>query len=379
MLDSIREELSKFKTDKLMIIVCLIFPICVNILIGFELNKGVISHIPMAIVDYDNSQLSRQLTQYFEENDSFLVKYYPKDQKTLETLLDTSKARVGMVIPKNFSADVTSLKSPTIMMLYDGSHMSMVSVAKAKASEILLTARVGGTIKQLQGRYNHSYDEAYTMAMPISFEARTLYNPAKNFGYFMLPGYGTIICQLGIGLTAVLCVTYPREEKKRRNALGYIMGKVIFYGTLGSIAVITNLFVQVYCFHLPCRGSIFEAYGLSILFMFAVAALTVALSAWLSNRVLGMAVAGLMLIPNSIMAGYTWPVLSMLPFYKWTAKLIPFTHYGRNIRDLLLKGSISNANEDIFFLCAFMLVMIVVGTLGMCVRRMGPPREEDHR
>lgn len=379
MLESIKEELDKFRADRLMIIVCLIFPICVNLIIGTELNKGVMDHIPMAIVDYDNSQTSRQLIQYFENNNAFDVRYYPGDQKALESLLDRSKVRVGMVIPKDFSADATSLKSPTIMMLYDGSHMSMISVAKAKATEILLTARVGGTIKQLQGRYNHSYDEAYTIAMPISFEARTLYNPTKNFNYFMLPGYGTIVCQLGIGLTAILCRPYPRDEKKRRNALGYIVGKVLFYGLIGSMAIIVNLLIQACIFKIPCRGSIFTAYGLSILYMFAVAALSVALSVWFHNKVLGMAIGGLMLIPNSIMAGYTWPVLSMLPFYKWTAKFIPFTHYGESIRDLFLKGRMTHINQDILYLQGFIIAMIIIGTIGVCITRMREPREEDQR
>lgn len=379
MLESIREELMKFKTDRLMIIVCLIFPICVNLIIGAELSKGVMDHIPMAVVDYDESQMSRQLIQYFADNNSFDIKYYPEDQKALEKLLDTSKARVGMVIPKDFSADATSLKSPTIMMLYDGSHMSMVSAAKSKATEILLTARVGGSIKQLQGRFNHSYNEAYTIAMPISFEARTLYNPTKNFSYFMLPGYGTIVCQLGIGLTAILCRPYPRDEKKKRNALGHIIGKVLVYGIVGSMAIIINLLVQACVFKIPCRGSIFIAYGLSILYMFAVAALSVALSVWFHNKVLGMAIGGLMLIPNSIMAGYTWPVLSMLPSYKWTSKFIPFTHYGESIRDLFLKGRMTHINQDILYLEGFILVMIAIGTIGVCINRMRAPREEDQR
>ena len=242
MLESIREELEKLKKDKLILIACLIIPICVNLIVGWQLSKGVLNHVPTAIVDYDDSQLSRQLIRYFSSNDAFDVKYQIKDQAELEELINSSKVRVGLVIPKNFSQDVTSLKSPNVLMLYDGSHMSLTSVAKAKASEILISMRVGGTIKQLEARQDKNSDEAYTMAMPISFENRTLYNPTKSFDYFMTPGYGTIICQLGIGLTAVLCVSLRRDKK--RNELGYLVGKVIFYGLLGSCAILVNVLVQ---------------------------------------------------------------------------------------------------------------------------------------
>lgn len=379
MLESIKEELHKLKTDKLMLIVCFIIPICVNFIVGIELNKGVIDHVPMAIVDYDDSQLSRQIISYFTSNDAFDVKYQIQDQEELQILLDTSKVRVGMVIPKNFSADVTSLRAPNILMLYDGSHMSMTSITKAKASEILLTARVGGAIKQIQARLGKSYDEAYVMAMPINFETRTLYNPTKNFNYFMTPGYGTIICQLGIGLMAVVCVNFPRDEEKKRSASRYITGKVVFYGIIGSIATSINILTQVYFFKIPCRGSVLVACGLSVLFVFAVAALAVAVSAWFHNRVLAMAIVGLLLIPNSIMAGYTWPVISMLPSYQWMAKFIPFTHYGDNIRDLFLKGTMIDVFKDIKFLIGFLIVMLLVGTLGVLAQQFIVPREVDNR
>ncbi len=381
MLGSIREELSKLKSDKLMLIACLIIPIVVNLLVGWQLNKGVIDKVPFAVVDYDDSQLSRQLIGYFRDNDAFDLKYQIDSQSELEALINSSKVRAGMVIPKNFSEDVTDLKSPTIMMIYDGSHMSLTSIAKSKASEILISMRVGASVKHLQGRLNKSYDEAFTTAMPISFVTRTLYNPTKNFNYFMTPGYGTVICQLGIGLTGVLCVRRRRKEEgeEKRNELAYILGKVIFYGILGSIAILINVTMQVTLFKIPCRGSLPLVYFLSVLFMFAVASLAVALSACLRNRVVAMTVSGLLLIPNSIMAGYTWPLISMIPSYKWMAQFIPFTHYGDNLRDIYLKGSTVNVGADIRFLVLYTVVMIAIGTLGITIRNMGKPKEEDNR
>lgn len=379
MLESIKEEIHKLKTDKLMLIVCLIIPICVNLIIGLELTKGVIDHVPMAIVDYDDSQLSRQIIRYFKENESFDVTYQIQDEAELQKLLDESKVRVGMVIPKNFSADVTSLKSPTVLMMYDGSHMSMVSVAKAKASEILISVRVGAAVTQIENRLDKSYDEAFTMAMPISFETRMLYNPAKNFNYFMTPGYGTIICQLGIAFMAVVSVTVNWDKEKKRNDLGYILGKVIFYGILGSLAIFINLLVQIYMFKIPYRGSFMAGVAMSMLFIFAVASLAVAVSAWFNNRVLAMALLGLLLIPNSIMAGYTWPVISMIPSYQWMSKFIPFTHYGDNIRDLFLKGKMVDGISDARFLILYLVVMILLAVVGVTLRKLGRPKEADDR
>lgn len=376
--ESIMEEIQKLKTEKLILVISLIIPIFVNLIVGWELSKGVIDHVPLAVVDYDDSQLSRQIIQYFAENNTFDLNTIAESQEELKSLINEGKVKAGMVIPKNFSADVTSLKSPSVLMLYDGSYMSITSIAKAKASEILMTVRTGAAIKQLQGRLNMTEAEAYNTAMPISFENRTLYNPAKNFNYFMTPGYGTIICQTGIGLTAVLCATLllgaPGTARKR-NVLGYITGKTVFYGVLGSIAFITNILVQICLMKIPFKGSFLTAVLLSILLAFAVSALSVAVSAWIRNRVVAIVVAALLLIPNSILAGYTWPVISMIPFYQKGARIIPFYHYGDNIRNLFLKGTVSNLAGDAMFLVFFIMLMLLIGAAGIYACSYIKPKE----
>lgn len=379
MLQSFYEELRKLATDKLMWVVCIIMPICVNLLVGWEFSCGVIDHVPIAIVDNDQSQLSRQIIGYFKNNDAFSVDYEVATQDELQELLDTSKVRAGMVIPKNFSYDVTELKSPTIMMLYDGSHMSMISIAKAKASEILLTARVGASIKQLEVRHGKNDEEAMVAAMPISFVNRNLYNPTKSFNDFMTPGYGTIVCQLGIAFVAALSVLFPRDEKRFRSAAAYLAGKILFYGTLGSITITTNILVQVSLFKLPCKGNVLQGIALGVLFIFSVASMCIAISAWFRNRVLAQALCGLLLIPNSIFSGYTWPVISMLPFYKGMSKLIPFTHFGDNLRDLYLKGLMQHVGRDVRFFVIFTLIMFMLGIAGIYFNKLGKEKEPDMR
>jgi ABC-2 type transport system permease protein len=357
--ESFLEESKKLKTDRMILLIALIIPIIVNLLVGWELSKGVMDYIPLGVVDEDNSPLSRQLIQYFADNETFALTYYAQNQEELQELISQSKIKAGLVIPSHFSEDVTSLRSPSVLMIYDGSHMSITSVAKAKASEILLTMRTGAAIKQLEGRLLMTEDEAYQTAMPIAFETRTLYNPAKNFNYFMTPGYGTIICQTGIGLTAVLCIT-SMPKRKKQDILHYISGKVLFYGGLGSIAFIINILVQVLLFKIPCRGFLVIAFFFSILLAMAVAAMAVAVSAWMPKRTIAIAAIGLLLLPNSVMAGYTWPLISMSAFYQKTAYLIPFYHYGDNIRDLFLKGSMQHPLSDILFFLVFILAMVWV-------------------
>lgn len=69
----------------------------------------------------------------------------------------------------------------------------------------------------------------------------------------------------------------------------------------------------------------------------------------------------------------------MIPSYKWGSWFIPFTHYGDNIRDLFLKGTMVDVAKDVRFLILFLLIMILLGTIGIYIELLRKPREADNR
>ncbi|WHH58849.1 ABC transporter permease [Petroclostridium sp. X23] len=366
MIDSIIEEWMMMKVRKTTLVVVLIIPILVNFIMGWELSKGVIKNIPIAVLDDDNSSLSRKIIRYFAENETFNVKYRVDTQAELEKLINSSKVRTAIVIPKDFSKNVVKGTSPTILMVYDGSHMSIVSTAKMKASEILLTLKTGAAIQMMEGKMNMTESQAYQTALPISFQNRVLYNPTRNFLYFIVPGFSASICQTGIALSAVLAIQY--EMGKRRSAAGYVLGKLLFYAMVGITTLMINMMVLDKVFKIPFRGSYLTVLILSTGLALAVSALSTAVSAWVKNRVVAIVAAGLLIIPNSIMAGYTWPVMAMPALYRKTAWIIPYYHYAGNIRNLFLRGgTIGEFKQDILYLLCFTAVMFMIAVFGMYI------------
>ncbi|WP_058485755.1 ABC transporter permease [Defluviitalea phaphyphila] len=366
MIKSFLEEYVKLKNDKMIIFIIMIIPLVVNLLIGWELSKDVITNIPMAVLDKDNSELSRQIIKYFSDNETFNI-IYAQNEEELEEWIHKSKVRAGMIIPKKFSSDVVTLKSPTILLLYDGSHMSIASTAKTIASEILLTIKTGAEMKQIQSRLNMTENQSYNVAMPISFSSRILYNPTKSFNNFLTPGLGMAICQIGIALTAVLSIIYE-DKNNIKYVSGYLLGKIVFYALLGTISLMLAIFLQIYIIKIPFKGSFLEAFILSLFLALAVSSLAILVSTLIENRVIAIVVVGVLIIPNTIMAGYTWPVLSMSKSYSFLAWFIPFYHFADNIRNLFLKGTLNNLMGDIAFLFIFSLIMYGLSVLGIMLK-----------
>lgn len=366
MLKTLSREFKLMFGSWMMITVLVIIPILVNILLGFEFCYNQIQHIPMAIIDQDNSSTSRMIVQQFCENEIFNVKYYPNDSSEMKKLMDDSKIRVGMIIPKNFNNDVLTLQSPTILMLYDGSHMSVASTAKTKASEILLTLKTGVLIKLIEGNLSLPAETAEKMALAINFSNRTLYNPAKSFKNFLTPGFGAAIVQSAVVLMAAAAIKAEELETKKSKRAGYLLGKIIFYTGWGTFSLIASILIQSKWFGVPFRGNFMEAILFSIALSASIASFALMISSWIRDTSFALLVNAVIFVPNSVMVGYTWPVLSMPKPYQIAATFFPFYHYADPLRDMYLKGvpGVDVLHEMLWF-AAFTLITFVIGWAGV--------------
>ena len=66
------------KKQRMIIVILLVVPILSSISLGYEMGYNRIDHIPMAIVDNDNSEFSRTIADYVSQNDIFNVTAYAK-------------------------------------------------------------------------------------------------------------------------------------------------------------------------------------------------------------------------------------------------------------------------------------------------------------
>ena len=332
------------------------------------MSSEVIKDIPMAVIDYDGSAFSRQLIESFDSNETFSVISYPSSASELEELMRNSDVRVGMVIPKNFFNDVQSLESPTVSMFYDGSHMSITSVSKSKAMEILMTYKAGATIKQLQGHLNMSYEEAYNIVQAFKFSNRMMYNSSKSFEDFLAPILLAGLLQSAIVLVASVSINHEIYFEDNKNRLGYASGKILFYTLIGNISFMMCILMQVYLLRMPFNGNLITVFILSAALSFAVSSFSVLISTVIKNRMISLIGGGVVFIPNSVMAGTTWPLISMPYGYQGFAKYMPLAHYVVNLRDVYLKGTpLGELSNDIYYMIAFGMIVLIISEFVLLV------------
>ncbi|MFV0517347.1 MAG: ABC transporter permease [Aminipila sp.] len=332
----------------------LIIPTVAGIIIGAEFSGHTVTNVPTAIVDMDNSQLSRDLVENFRTNNVFNVNNYLENIEELESQITVGEVAVGVIIPENFSSDLTKGKAPKVMVLYDGAQMSMTGAAKGKIAETISTIKSGYMMKVMMGSLGISQDQAMKYIQPIQCTTRTLGNPERSSLVFMLQGLLINFCQVAVYILGIELV------RKNERTLKNLIKHGAFAGFIGTISVVLMICTQILFFSAPFRGSFLAALILTVLYMTGIGIMGVSAMVKSDDRLEAVkSCSGVMAM--FMLCGYTFPVLGMPTFLQVIAKFLPFTYYVSPMRDISLLGStLSMMTTNIICLCIFVMITIVM-------------------
>lgn len=316
------------------VLLVVLVPIFATCVLCYTFQDGVIHSAPFGIIDEDNSALSRTLVQNLANNDTFDVVFYGDTAEELEAQIAQNHIVAGMVIPKDFSKDVTAGNSPSILLVYDGCQMSVVGISKVKLTEVLTTLRVAASIQILEGKLDLQPQEALLYAQPISNTFRYLGNPEKSLRNYIVPGAIANIVQLTMYMFLVEAIR--KEEDKKVHPLLYCL--------LGSLLATAVLLCCVWLMHhgfgLPMQGAWSTIALLAFFNMFGIGNLAAILRLLLPDKLKVLAVqAAVVVMAMLLFSGYTFPALGMPPLFQAIARAIPFTYFAIPLRDVMLLGS----------------------------------------
>lgn len=316
------------------VLLVVLLPIFATCVLCYTFQDGVIHSAPFGIIDEDNSALSRTLVQNLANNDTFDVVFYGDTAEELEAQIAQNHIVAGMVIPKDFSKDVTAGNSPSILLVYDGCQMSVVGISKVKLTEVLTTLRVAASIQILEGKLDLQPQEALLYAQPISNTFRYLGNPEKSLRNYIVPGAIANIVQLTMYMFLVEAIRKEEDEKVHP----------LLYCLLGSLLATAVLLCCVWLMHhgfgLPMQGAWSTIALLAFFNMFGIGNLAAILRLLLPDKLKVLAVqAAVVVMAMLLFSGYTFPALGMPPLFQAIAGAIPFTYFAIPLRDVMLLGS----------------------------------------
>jgi ABC-2 type transport system permease protein len=305
-------------------------------------GHGISSEIrdyPIVVLDLSRSPSSRELTSRFR-GPYFKIVRFLGDDRELVAVLDGGQASLAIVIPPDFErrARETGARFQVIM---DGAQSTSATIAGAH----IATIANGYSVELLERRWRGT---GAAVSIPqIDARIRVEYNPNLLETWFSslleVLNQVTMISML----LAAAAMVREREHGTVEHLLvsplrpaELFVAKVIPVVVVVPLAALGSLFGIVHgVFGTPIRGSVALFYGVSVLYVFAMASLGLAIAGVAKNLGQAMMMLLLVLYPMMLLSGAFTPPESMGPLVRYGGLLSPVRHYIDLGYQVLFKGN----------------------------------------
>lgn len=333
----IKKEFYQIIRDPSSILIAFILPFILLFIFGYGVSLDV-NTVKIGIVVEDTSPTAQDLVTSFK-NSRFFDVQVSDTREVLEKKLVDGEIRGIVIIPSNFT---TLLKNPTdiapIQVIADGSETNTASFVQNYAR--------GVWANWLQ---QENISNAGNIGEPVVIQQRFWFNPELKSRNFLLPGSIAIIMTL-IGTLLTALVVSREWERGTMEALmatpvsiiEIVLGKLIPYFILGMISMMICVFVSLFLFEVPFRGSFLLLCLVSAVFLILALEQGLIISVTSKNQFVASQWALLTgFLPSYMLSGFIFEISSMpLPIQILTF-LIPTKYFIKCLLSLFLVGNVA--------------------------------------
>ena len=361
----IRKEFIQILRDPRTLILVLIIPIMQLFLLGYSATNDV-RNIPLAVYDQDRGPAARSLLDAYRAADYFSLAYDVDSETELRDLIDSGKARAGLILPPDYSTQVQERGSAGVAFILDGSDPTVASTSLSAAQLIGQQYSTNLMVEQLARR-----GLSGALQQPVEVRSQVWYNPDLVSAYFMIPG---VIGMILYALTSILTATAIVRERERGTieqlivtpirSWELVVGKLLPYVILAFLNTLEVLAIGALWFKVPIRGDLGLILLLSGLFLLSSLGIGLLASTIANTQQEAMLTVWMTLLPSIFLSGFFFPLEAMPKILQWISYIFPLRYYLAIIRSLMLKGVGAGAlQNEILALGIFGVVIMAAASL----------------
>jgi ABC-2 type transport system permease protein len=310
-------------SDKGVLLMLIIAPIIYGFFYPWPYSSEVVNHVPVGIIDHDNSNLSRTLVRYASASPYLDTERFINEQAAKEAIWSDQIAGY-MVIPAGLEEQVQSGEQAHVSVLGNGGYFILNKNVQLGFSQAVGTVSAGIKVKKSIAKGAYAPTAAQnTQAVPLRI--MPLYNQTEGYGAYVVPAVSVIILQQTLLMaTAMLIGTWYEQRRHSTSVRGWL-GRI---GALSSLSFIVGCFYYGWAFelhHYPRGQNMLGTLLFLALFCPTVATLGCVLGLWFRQRERSMQILIFISLPIFFLSGYPWPadqLPQVLQVIRW---LVPTT------------------------------------------------------
>ena len=354
------KELRQLMRDPLTMAMMVALPVVQLLLFGYAINTDV-RHIPAIAYDQDHSAASRDFVRSIEATGFYDVVGHVESYGEIAAALRANRARVAIVMPPGYSADLLRREPTSVQLVVDGSDPQVVASATQTAAG--LAASLSGELRV--ARLGPSGIDL------VHVEATTWYNPELRTAVFVVPGIIGVILTMTMVMLTSMAIARERERGTLEalivsplRSYELMIGKLLPYVGIGYVQITLILFVGRVVFDVPFHGSLGLLYALSFVFIAANLALGLVFSTLAKTQQQAMQMSFFFLLPNILLSGFAFPWEGMPRAAQWLSQALPLTHFLRIVRGIGLKNAaFGDLEGELVWMVAILVAFVTLASL----------------
>jgi ABC-2 type transport system permease protein len=347
----VQKEFIQIRRDPRTLAMVLAMPLMQLILFGYAINTTV-DHIPTIVYDQSQDAQSRAFLGAFFNTGYFDRTASAQRLDDVRSAIDAGSARVGLVVPPDFSHDLIAGRAARAQVVIDGSDPNTAQTALLVAGTIAQARSVELLAQQAHGQ-------------PIDLRPVVLYNPSMQSINFMIPGLLGLILQFQTLLLTAFAIVRERERGTLEQLVvtpikpwELMLGKILPYVTLAFANVFVASAIGRAWFRVEFAGSFPLLLVLAVLFVLSSLGLGLLISTVSQTQTQAMQMALFVMLPSIILSGFVFPREGMPPLVRELGLLIPLTYFLRILRGIILKGvGVELLGSEVLALVLFGLIV----------------------
>ncbi len=332
------------------------------------MKGGAAEKMPMAVVDQDQTTISRRLIHEMQATPSVDIQLITNSYSEARDAMQKGKIYGIFVIREGFYSDLVSFKRPQIDFYVTNAYT--VGGNTAYKQMLTMANLVSGAFQREVLRKKGMTDDVIMHRIqPIAIEGHMVANPWGNYSIYLvstiLPGILGLVCIMltifAIGFELKARTSHAWLRAAGGNYTIAMIGKLIPY-TLIYLILGVGCHLILYRFvGFPVYGSTWRLMFGLLLYILAMEALGITMIGLLPTLRDALSIGALYSMLGFSLSGFTYPQMAMLPPVKALSYLEPLRHYYLiYVNEALMAAPVENSLPNALALTLFMLAALCV-------------------
>ena len=331
------------------------------------MRRGAPERMPVAVVDHDQTSISRRLCHETNATQSVEIVLVTPDYAQARRAMQRGEVYGILEIPDGFYADIVSFKQPTLHFYVNNAYTVGASTAYKQLLTMcnLTSGAFQREVLRKKGLPDYLIMERI---QPVAISGHFIANPWSNYAIYLvstiLPGILSLVVLMltifAIGFELKMQTSCEWLEVAGGNYTAAMIGKLLPYTVLYIVLGIGCNVILFRFLHFPVHGSSWRLMLGVVLLVFAMESMAIALIGALPTLRDAISVGALYGMLGFSLSGFTYPVMNMLPVFQAWTWLIPLRHYYKlYVNEALMNGPIENTIVPMSCLVAFFIFALI--------------------